>query len=240
MRRPSRSGAGLPLIQRRRTNPESRVPHPGTRCLWTSATTGPPTSRDALPSPAHGAAVRAQTVHRRHHDPGTVQRCTLLSIKTGGCPEDCAYCPQSARYDTGVAARGLDGPRRAVLEAARGRRARTARRASAWERRGAKCTTGRPFDAVLVDGRGRRGARHGGLHDARDAHARAGAAAEGRRASPPTTTTSTLRPSSIRSIITTRTYQERLDTLRTSRRRASACAAAASSAWGSRRAIAAR
>jgi biotin synthase len=45
---------------------------------------------------------RAQTVHRRHHDPLTVQRCTLLSIQTGGCPEDCAYCPQSAHYQTGV------------------------------------------------------------------------------------------------------------------------------------------
>jgi biotin synthase len=45
---------------------------------------------------------RAQTVHRRHHDPAEVQRCTLLSIKTGGCPEDCGYCPQSAHYDTGV------------------------------------------------------------------------------------------------------------------------------------------
>src|SRR6186713_1902446 len=45
---------------------------------------------------------RAQTVHREHHDPGSVQRCTLLSIKTGGCPEDCSYCPQSAHYDTGV------------------------------------------------------------------------------------------------------------------------------------------
>src|SRR6186997_3136975 len=46
---------------------------------------------------------RAQTVHRRYHDPATVQRCTLLSIKTGGCPEDCGYCPQSAHYETGVA-----------------------------------------------------------------------------------------------------------------------------------------
>lgn len=45
---------------------------------------------------------RAQEVHRAHHDPGVVQLCTLLSIKTGGCPEDCAYCPQSAHYDTGV------------------------------------------------------------------------------------------------------------------------------------------
>jgi biotin synthase len=46
---------------------------------------------------------RAQTVHRRHFEPGQVQLSTLLSIKTGGCPEDCAYCPQSARYRTGVA-----------------------------------------------------------------------------------------------------------------------------------------
>ena len=46
---------------------------------------------------------RAQTVHRRHHDPVAVQRCTLLSIKTGGCPEDCGYCPQSAHHETGVA-----------------------------------------------------------------------------------------------------------------------------------------
>jgi biotin synthase len=47
---------------------------------------------------------RAQSVHRQHFDPTEVQISTLLSIKTGGCPEDCAYCPQSARYDTGVEA----------------------------------------------------------------------------------------------------------------------------------------
>jgi biotin synthase len=47
---------------------------------------------------------RAQTIHRRHFDPTEVQISTLLSIKTGGCPEDCAYCPQAARYDTGVEA----------------------------------------------------------------------------------------------------------------------------------------
>ncbi|WEN15777.1 biotin synthase BioB [Rhodanobacter sp. AS-Z3] len=50
---------------------------------------------------------RAHTVHREHHDPNAVQVSTLLSIKTGGCPEDCAYCPQAARYDTGVAAQKL-------------------------------------------------------------------------------------------------------------------------------------
>src|SRR5215469_7950018 len=47
---------------------------------------------------------RAQNVHRQNFDPAEVQISTLLSIKTGGCPEDCAYCPQSALYDTGVAA----------------------------------------------------------------------------------------------------------------------------------------
>src|SRR5271167_1339903 len=50
---------------------------------------------------------RAQTVHRENFEPGEVQISTLLSIKTGGCPEDCAYCPQSASYDTGVRAEKL-------------------------------------------------------------------------------------------------------------------------------------
>src|SRR5271167_1857026 len=51
--------------------------------------------------------VRAQSVHRQNFDPAEVQISTLLSIKTGGCPEDCAYCPQSAKYDTGVKAEKL-------------------------------------------------------------------------------------------------------------------------------------
>ena len=46
---------------------------------------------------------RAQVAHRKHFDPAELQLSTLLSVKTGGCPEDCAYCPQSRRYDTGVA-----------------------------------------------------------------------------------------------------------------------------------------
>ena len=50
---------------------------------------------------------QAQSVHRTHFDPRAVQISTLLSIKTGGCPEDCAYCPQSASYATGVAAEKL-------------------------------------------------------------------------------------------------------------------------------------
>ncbi|MEM7304925.1 MAG: biotin synthase BioB [Pseudomonadota bacterium] len=50
---------------------------------------------------------RAATVHRTYHDPNEVQVCTLLSVKTGGCPEDCAYCPQAARYHTNVKAHRL-------------------------------------------------------------------------------------------------------------------------------------
>src|ERR1044071_4250763 len=45
---------------------------------------------------------QAQTVHRENFPANEVQRSTLLSVKTGGCPENCAYCPQSAHYDTGV------------------------------------------------------------------------------------------------------------------------------------------
>ncbi|ODT76014.1 MAG: biotin synthase BioB [Nitrosomonadales bacterium SCN 54-20] len=45
---------------------------------------------------------RAQQVHRQHHDPNGVQLSTLISVKTGGCPEDCGYCPQAARYHTAV------------------------------------------------------------------------------------------------------------------------------------------
>jgi biotin synthase len=52
--------------------------------------------------PFNDLMYRAQTVHRENFDPNAVQRSTLLSIKTGGCPEDCGYCPQAARYHTGV------------------------------------------------------------------------------------------------------------------------------------------
>jgi biotin synthase len=50
---------------------------------------------------------RAQEVHKRHHEAGAVQLCTLLSVKTGGCPEDCSYCPQSAHHETKVPAEKL-------------------------------------------------------------------------------------------------------------------------------------
>jgi biotin synthase len=98
----------------------------------------------ALPLPE--LLYRAQTVHRGHHDPTGVQLSTLLSIKTCGCPEDCAYCPQSRRFNTGVE----DQPLMAlddVVEAAQAAKAAGASRfcmGAAW--RGPKP---RELDAVL-------------------------------------------------------------------------------------------
>ncbi len=70
---------------------------------------------------------RAQSVHRAHFDPNQVQVSTLLSIKTGACPEDCAYCPQSIRYDTGLEREALMEPG-AVIERARAAKAAGATR----------------------------------------------------------------------------------------------------------------
>ncbi len=71
---------------------------------------GVPT-RDAIAAIYHepllNLVARAGAVHREHHRPGEVQVCVLLSVKTGGCPEDCGYCPQAARYHTGVDAHAL-------------------------------------------------------------------------------------------------------------------------------------
>ena len=95
---------------------------------------------------------RAQTVHREHHQPGEVQLCTLLSVKTGGCPEDCGYCPQSSKYDTGVdAQRMLKTPE--VLEAAARAKAAGAARfcmGAAWR----EVKDGPAFDEVLEMVRG--------------------------------------------------------------------------------------
>jgi biotin synthase len=68
--------------------------------------------------PFNDLVHRAHTVHRENFDANAVQRSTLLSIKTGGCPEDCGYCPQAARYHTGVEAQPLM-PLEEVVNAAR-------------------------------------------------------------------------------------------------------------------------
>jgi biotin synthase len=63
--------------------------------------------REVYNRPLLELVFAAQQVHRQFHNPASVQHCQLLSIKTGGCPEDCAYCPQSAHYETGVTNTGL-------------------------------------------------------------------------------------------------------------------------------------
>ena len=80
-----------------------------------------------LSAPFNDLIARAHGVHRAHHDPNAVQVSTLLSIKTGGCPEDCAYCPQAARYATGVKAEKLMSTA-AVLEKAQAAKAAGATR----------------------------------------------------------------------------------------------------------------
>lgn len=69
-------------------------------------------------SPVLELIYRAASVHRKYNDPQEVQVCTLLSVKTGGCPEDCSYCPQAARYQTGVDVHKLL-PTEEVLDAAK-------------------------------------------------------------------------------------------------------------------------
>ena len=94
----------------------------------------------------------AAAIHREHHDPRDVQRCTLLSVKTGGCPEDCGYCPQSAHYATGVDDQALL-PVDEVLAAARRAKTDGATRfcmGAAWR----EVTDGPEFDRVLEMVRG--------------------------------------------------------------------------------------
>jgi biotin synthase len=95
---------------------------------------------------------RAQTVHREHHPSTDVQLCSLLSVKTGGCPEDCAYCSQSSRYDTGLEKqRMLKTPE--VLEAAGRAKSAGATRfcmGAAWR----EVKDGPAFDEVLEMVRG--------------------------------------------------------------------------------------
>jgi biotin synthase len=88
------------------------VPIEGIRTDWTIAEV------DALfRMPFNDLLFRAHSTHRQFFDPNELQISTLLSIKTGGCPEDCAYCPQSIRYDTGVENEQLL-PLKEVVEAA--------------------------------------------------------------------------------------------------------------------------
>ena len=82
---------------------------------------------ELLNLPFNDLLYRAQVIHRQHHDANAVQLSTLVSVKTGGCSEDCGYCPQAARYHTGVENQGML-PLEEVVEAAAAAKERGASR----------------------------------------------------------------------------------------------------------------
>ena len=153
---------------------------------------------------------RAQSLHRRYHCSEEVQGCSLLSIKTGGCPEDCGYCPQSARYDTGVAGQKLLSPEQ-VLAAAREARRQGATRfcmGAAWR----QAPDGAEFDNVLEMVRGVRKLSMEacctlGMLSQPQAEALASAGLTAYNHNLDTS------PEYYGRIITTRTYRDRLETL---------------------------
>jgi biotin synthase len=109
---------------------------------WTAAEV-----RELFDAPLMELVFRAAQVHRQFHDASEIQVCKLISIKTGGCPEDCSYCSQSSRYQTEIKAQPLM-PREEVLEIARTAKASGASRVcmgAAWR----EARDNRQFDQVL-------------------------------------------------------------------------------------------
>ncbi|HEV9037552.1 MAG TPA: biotin synthase BioB [Puia sp.] len=98
-------------------------------------------------SPLLELIYRAASVHRQYQDTAEVQVCTLLSIKTGGCPEDCAYCPQAARYNTGVDVQALMKKEEVLEYAAKAKAAGSTRfcMGAAWR----EVRDNKDFDRVL-------------------------------------------------------------------------------------------
>ena len=159
--------------------------------------------------PFNDLLFRAQTVHRQFHEPNTVQLSTLLSIKTGACPEDCGYCPQSVRYDTGLKKEPLMDVD-AVLVAAREAKAGGATRfcmGAAW-----RAPKDRDLDAVEtmvreVKNLGLETCLTLGMLKAHQAQRLADAGLDYYNHNLDTS------PEFYGKVITTRTYQDRLDTL---------------------------
>ncbi|MCK0131852.1 biotin synthase BioB [Flavobacteriaceae bacterium F08102] len=102
---------------------------------------------DIYHTPMMELLYRAATVHRQHHDPNSVQVSTLLSIKTGGCPEDCGYCPQAARYHTNIEGNDLMSVSQVKAQALRAKASGSSRvcMGAAWR----NVKDGAEFDQVL-------------------------------------------------------------------------------------------
>jgi biotin synthase len=161
-------------------------------------------------SPLPDLIFRAQSIHRNYHAADEVQGCMLLSIKTGGCPEDCAYCPQSAHYETGVERQPLMSASD-TLEKARLAQQQGATRfcmGAAWR----DVPEGHEFEQVLEMVRGVRALGMEacctlGMLTREQAEALAGAGLTAYNHNLDTS------PEFYGSIITTRRYEERLQTL---------------------------
>jgi biotin synthase len=154
---------------------------------------------------------RANAIHRLHHDPNRVQKASLLSIKTGGCPEDCAYCPQSAHHrNVDVSKSGLMrlSDVLAVAEAAKAAGAERFCMGAAWR----QVRDGKEFDAVveMVEGVRALGMEACVTLGMLKPHQAGRLAAAGLTAYNHNLDTS---PEFYGEIISTRTYQDRLDTL---------------------------
>ena len=166
--------------------------------------------RSLYDAPLFELLDRARAVHRENHPPDQVQLCTLLSVKTGGCPEDCAYCPQSAHYATPVGReKMLDVDE--VIEAARLAKGSGATRfcmGAAWR----EVKDGAAFDRVLAMVRGVKGL---GLEACVTLGMLTGAQAERLKQAGLDAYNHNLDTSRehYRSIISTRTYDDRLRTL---------------------------
>src|SRR6201989_1386341 len=106
-----------------------------------------PEIKEIYDTPLLDLIHRAATIHREHNETGEVQVCTLLSIKTGGCPEDCAYCPQAARYNTGVNVQALMKKEEVLEYASKARAAGSTRfcMGAAWR----EVRDNKDFDRVL-------------------------------------------------------------------------------------------
>ncbi len=102
---------------------------------------------DIYNKPLMDLLYEAATTHRLHHDPNTVQVSTLLSIKTGGCPEDCGYCPQAARYHTDIEGNDLMNVQQVKAQALRAKSSGSSRvcMGAAWR----NVKDGEEFDQVL-------------------------------------------------------------------------------------------
>ena len=103
--------------------------------------------RDIYHQPLLELVYQAASIHREHNDPSKVQVCTLLSVKTGGCPEDCSYCPQAARYHTDVEVHKLMEPAEVIQKAEAAKAAGSTRfcMGAAWR----EVRDNRDFDKVL-------------------------------------------------------------------------------------------